>query len=197
MSPLLRASGVIHRPVVTMQGEDIAQVKDVVYSAGGGAVGGFTLAGRGLFAGPLKTTLPWASVRALGPDAVMIEDERALAPTPEVLGEIASAGGSGGDVLGSEVLTEDGVALGTVADVILEVTGRDGSCDVVGYEVATDPSGTKERMFVPLPDTLAASAEHLVVPTAARDFATRDLAGLADAVTAFRNQLGERADAAQ
>jgi len=50
----MRTSEVIGRPVVTLNGQDIAQIKDVVYSAGGGAVGGFTLAGRGLFSGPLS-----------------------------------------------------------------------------------------------------------------------------------------------
>lgn len=43
----MRTSEATKRPVVTLAGEDVAQVKDVVYAAGGGAVGGFTLAGRG------------------------------------------------------------------------------------------------------------------------------------------------------
>lgn len=68
MSRLMRTSEVTKRPVVTLSGEDVAQIKDVVYSAGGGAVGGFTLAGRGLFSGPSKQALAWASVMALGPD---------------------------------------------------------------------------------------------------------------------------------
>lgn len=188
MSPLLRASEVIRRPVVTMRGDDVAQVKDVVYSADGGAVGGFTLAGRGPFAGPMRTALAWTSVRALGPDAVIVDDEDVFGPAHEVLGVTTSTGGAGGDVLGSEVLTDDGVTLGTVADVILEVSDS-GECDVVGYEIATEDASTRARMFLPLPDTLAASAEHLIVPSAARDFATRDLAALAGAVTAFRDQL--------
>src|ERR1700712_3433069 len=61
---LMRTSELAKRPVVTMAGEDVAQLKDIVYAAGGGQVGGFTLAGRGLLAGPLKQALPWASVAA-------------------------------------------------------------------------------------------------------------------------------------
>lgn len=192
MSRLMRTSEVTKRPVVTLAGEDVAQVKDVVYSAGGGAVGGFTLAGRGLFAGPLKLALPWSSVLALGPDAVMIRDEDAFEPTATVLDRSGSTGGSGGDVLGSQVLTDAGTDLGTVVDVILEVTddGR-GPCLVVGYEVqASEALGTNgTKVFVPLPDTLAASGDHLLVPASAKNFIAHDLAGFGAAVQAFRRQL--------
>ncbi len=53
----MRTSEIAKRPVVTLGGEDVGQIKDIVYSAGGGAVGGFTLAGRGLFAGPGAPTM--------------------------------------------------------------------------------------------------------------------------------------------
>jgi len=189
---LMRTSEVTKRPVVTFSGEDIAQIKDVVYSAGGGAVGGFTLAGRGMFSGPLKQGLAWSSVAALGADAVMVRDETVLEPTQSILDASASSGGSGGDVLGSQVLTDSGVALGTVVDVIIQVDQpAGGQCDVVGYEIeASEALGSKgTRVLMPLPDTLAASGEHLMVPAAAKDFVAQDLAGFGAAVLAFRAQL--------
>jgi uncharacterized protein YrrD len=189
---LMRTSEVAKRPVVTFAGEDVAQIKDVVYSAGGGAVGGFTLAGRGLFSGPSKQALAWTSVAALGADAVMIKDEAALEPTQTVLDASASSGGSGGNVLRSQVLTDSGLDLGTVVDVIIQVDeGPTGQCDVVGYEIeASEALGTKgTRMLIPLPDTLAASGEHLMVPASAKDFVSQDLAGFGAAVLAFRAQL--------
>ncbi len=190
MSRLMRTSEVIGRPVVTLSGKDIAQIKDVVYSAGGGAVGGFTLAGRGLFSGPLKQGLSWSAVMALGPDAVMIRDEDVVSSVTEVLDASARPGGSGGNVLGSEVLTDTGILLGTVVDVILEVSERR-TCDVVGYEVsASEALGTHgAKVFLPLPDTLSASGEHVMVPAAAKDFVAHDLAGFGAAVKAFRKNL--------
>ncbi|MEP7193850.1 MAG: PRC-barrel domain-containing protein [Actinomycetota bacterium] len=188
----MRASEVTKRPVVTLGGEDVAQIKDIVYSAGGGALSGFTLAGRGLFSGPLNQALPWASVMALGPDAVMIRSEDVLEPTGAVLDQSASSGGSGGDVLGSQVLTDSGTLLGTVVDVILEISEASaGQCDVVGYEVeAAEALGTKgTKVFIPLPDTLAASGDHLMVPASATHFVAHDLAGFGAAVQAFRQQL--------
>lgn len=192
MTRLMRTSKLAKLPVVTMGGEDVAQIKDVVYAAGGGQVGGFTLAGRGLFAGPLKQALAWTSVASLGADAVMITDEGALESTGAVLDRSASSGGSGGNVLGSQVLTDAGVDLGKVVDVIIEVSqGGEGQCDVVGYEIeaseALGSSGTD--VLIPLPDTISVSGEHLIVPASAKDFVGHDLAGFGAAVEQFRAQL--------
>jgi sporulation protein YlmC with PRC-barrel domain len=189
---LMRTSEIAKRPVVTFAGEDVAQVKDIVYSADGGSVAGFTLAGRGLFSGPLKQGLAWPAVEALGAQAVMIRDESALQPVKEVVDRSRGSGGVAGDVLGSQVLSDAGVELGTVKDVVVSVgAGPDGTCEVVGYEVVASPAlGTQgELVLMPLPDTLAASGEHLMVPASAQEFVGRDLAGFGAAVDAFRAQL--------
>ena len=194
MSRLMRSSEIAKRPVVTMAGEDVAQIKDVVFSAGGGAVGGFTLSGRGRFSGPSQQSLPWSAVAALGSDAAMIDDEDALQPAQSVLDASAASGRSGGNVLGSQVLTDSGVDLGTVVDVIIEVEGaRGGRCDAIGYEIeASEALGTQgTRVLIPLPDTIAASGDHLMVPASAKDFVGQDLAGFGAAVEAFRAQLKE------
>lgn len=180
MTVLMRATEIVKRPVVTLAGEDIAQIKDIVYESHGGSVAGFTLAGRGLFAGPLKTGLVWPAVHGLGPDAVMVADEGALTALDDVLGSAGERSAGGGDVLGSRVLTEGGTDLGKVVDVVLEVGA---ALDVVGYEL--DPKEGK-KVFIPLPDTLAVSGQALVVPDAAREFVSDDLAGFGAAVTAFR-----------
>ncbi|WP_338185378.1 PRC-barrel domain-containing protein [Jatrophihabitans sp.] len=184
----MRASDIAKHPVVTYAGEDVAQLKDIVFSAGGGAVGGFTLAGRGRFSGPLKQGLLWTSVAALGADAVMIVDDSVLEPTQNVLDAAATSGGSGGDVLGSQVLTDTGIDLGRVIDVVLQIGEPGEQCDVVGYEIeASEAMKTKgAKLLIPLPDTLAASGEHLMVPAAAQDFVADDLSGFGAAVTAFR-----------
>jgi hypothetical protein len=63
---------------------------------------------------------------------------------------------------------------------------------VVGYEIeASEALGTQgERVLIPLPDTIAASGEHLMVPASTEEFVGRDLAGFGAAVVAFRSQLG-------
>jgi sporulation protein YlmC with PRC-barrel domain len=196
---LMRASEIAKRPVVTLQGEDVGQIKDIVYADGGGQIGGFTLNGRGLLSGPMKVSLAWEAVVALGPDAVMINDESALTDRQEFLAEKVesrqgSTGRAGGDVLGSRVLTDAGKDLGKVLDVIIEIRPAKkgpGAADVVGYEIepTEDLGKDRKKVLVPLPDTLAASGEHLVVPASAVDFVTNDLAGFGAAMEDFRAQL--------
>src|SRR5262245_50578447 len=71
-TPLLRGSDLHGRPVVDLStGEDVAEVRDVVFDVGGGRITGFTLNKRGgLFAGRLKAVLPAGEVRSVGTDAV-------------------------------------------------------------------------------------------------------------------------------
>ena len=195
MSTLLRASELAKLPVVTFAGEAVGQIKDIVYAADGGQVSAFTLAGRGLFSGPLQTAVPWAGVVGLGPDALIIESESRLVDLDVIRTGNAAAGPTRGDILNSQVLTDQGTALGVVSDVIIGIGGPNGQADVVGYEI--DPANTlghgTQRLLIPLPDTLSASGEHLMVPAAAADYLTDDLARFGGVVDAFRAQIGGRA----
>ncbi len=185
MSRLMLATELVKRPVVTLAGEDVAQVKDLIYEQSGGSIGGFTLNGRGLLAGPLKTALGWERVLSCGLDAVMVYDEGALVDREDV---VARADVRERDVLGSRVLTDTGTDLGKVVDVVLEVGEV---ADVVGYEIASNPAMGKDerKVLIPLPDTLAVSGEALMVPAEAVDFVCDDLAGFGAAVEAFRARL--------
>lgn len=200
----MRTSEVSTLPVVTLAGDDVAQIKDVVYSADGGAVSGFTLAGRGLLAGPMREGLAWESVIGLGADAVIIKAEYVMQPAADVVAAAAPVDpapgqSAGGDVLGSRVLTDTGLELGLVSDVIIAFGQEAGDpCDVVGYEIVASEAlatkGTKgaskgTKLLVPLPDTLSVSEENLMVPASAADFVSHDLAGFGAAVEAFRTQL--------
>jgi uncharacterized protein YrrD len=184
MKGLVRGSDLVGLPVVTMGGDDIAEVRDVVFDGNVGYVVGFTLNKRGRLAGRLKETLARTHVAAVGPDAVMVHDENALAQEP--LG--GSSGGAGGNVLGDVVLTDAGVQVGSVTDVVVDTANG----TVVGYEVApaNEPSGRRgRRSYVPLPDAGAVSGEALIVPAAAVDYVTSDFAGFGEAVDRFRAQL--------
>lgn len=181
---LLRAAELIKRPVVTLAGEDVAQIKDVIYTSGNGELAGFTLNGRGIFAGPMRKTLPWENVHGLGPAAVMIRDETALADKKALRGQTEGAGGA---VLASTVVTESGRNLGVVTDVILAV--GENETDAVGYEIDPTDETAPRRQFVPLPDTLSVSGEALMLPDTAVEFIRDDLAGFGAAVEEFRRRL--------
>jgi uncharacterized protein YrrD len=168
----------------------VAEIKDIVFERTGGRIAGFTLRNPGLFSRARKDALPWEGVHGVGRDAVMVSDEavlitaKKLAPRKQV---------RKGDVLEDRVLTDNGRDLGRVVDVVLH--GGIG-LDVVGYEVeASEALGTAgRRVLIPLPDTVAVSGENLIVPAAATEFVSEDLAGFGAAVDAFRARLRESAN---
>ncbi|MGH3899815.1 MAG: PRC-barrel domain-containing protein [Pseudonocardiaceae bacterium] len=184
---LLRASELIGRPVVTLGGELIAEIKDVVFERTGGRIAGFTLRNPGLFSRARKDSLPWGGVHGVGRDAVMVFDETVLLAAKELAPRKQARKA---DVLEDRVLTDNGRELGRVVDVVLHSGTR---LEVVGYEVeASEALGTAgRRVLIPLPDTVAVSGENLIVPAAATEFVSEDLAGFGAAVDAFRARLRE------
>ncbi len=179
---LVRATDVSGLPVVTIDGgEDIAEIRDIVYDGASHRLIGFTLNKRGWFRGTLKQRLEADSVHAIGPDAVMVATEADLtesgAAPPALEGDAQTY-----DVIGTRVLAADGTELGSISEVVLS-TARDP--EAVGYEVATD-DGT---VFVPISAELALSDDNLLLPASATDFIHNDLAGFGAAVMPFRSGL--------
>ncbi|MFI9150361.1 PRC-barrel domain-containing protein [Streptomyces sp. NPDC053367] len=182
MNTLMLASELTKRVVVTLAGEAVAQIRDTVFDAQAGRITGFTLSGRGLLAGPLKESLPFSGVHAIGPSAVMIPSEAVLERRGKVVG---TGEAEQGQVLGAPVLTDQGTEVGTVLDVVVE---GGGSGQVVGFEIAANENLDlhKRKVFVPRGETLAVSGRALVVPAHARHFAADDLPSFSAQVEAFR-----------
>ncbi|MET8682622.1 PRC-barrel domain-containing protein [Streptomyces sp. NPDC004732] len=175
---LMPAGDLTKRPVVTLGGEAVAQVKDVVLDGAGGRIAGFTLAGRGLLSGPLRKSLPWSAVHALGVDAVMITSAEAL----EGKAAVASwEEASGSLVRGARVLTDRGVQVGTVLDVVVEA-GPEGR--VVGVAMtSTEALGRHGRkVFLPLGGRPALTGDTLLVPAQDTEHVVEELGQLATAL---------------
>jgi len=131
MHLLMTASQINGLPVVTLGGDDVAEVRDVIYSPEAGRLVGLTLNKRGFLSGQRRELLPASSVHALGRDAVMVADASCLV-LPEDAPEEVAHPGTDRNVVGDDVLTEGGVSLGTVRDLALLV-GSTG--EVVGYQI--------------------------------------------------------------
>ncbi len=186
MKLLMHASQINGLPVVTVTGgDDIAEVRDVIYSPEEGHLVGLTLNKRGFFSGRSREVLPAEAIHAIGRDAVMVMDESSLVLPEDAPDDVARPGGDR-NVIGDDVLTEAGVSLGTVRDLALLV-GSAG--DVVGYEIEKAGGG---RGYIPLPAQLAVSGSTLVVPDITEEFVRDDLVGLGAAVDDFRARLGLR-----
>jgi uncharacterized protein YrrD len=185
-SVLVRAGELPGRPVVTLAGDRAAEIKDVVFDIDAGRVEGFTLNNPGLFSRSRHDALPWPAVHALGPDAVMIADESAFVAADSLAPKRERRSGN---VLADQVLTDTGTELGTVVDVVLEVSG--GEAEVVGYEIVAGENlpNAGRAVLIPVPAALAISGEKLIVPASATEFVSDDLAGFGAAVADFRAKL--------
>jgi uncharacterized protein YrrD len=184
---VVRARELIAKPVVTLAGDDLAEVRDVVYDSERGELLGFTLNKRSWFGGKLRERLTADSVHAIGKDAVMVESDDALVDVATAPESVAAATPER-NVIGASVLTESGTRVGEVTDVIVALGA---GARAVGYEVTGGESGDATPRYVPLPEQRAVSGDALIVPDEVDRFVVDDLAGFGASVPAFRAQLHE------
>jgi uncharacterized protein YrrD len=177
---LLRGKDVIGLPVVTLAGDDVAEVRDLVFDATTGQVLGFSLNDRGGFLrGRSKSALAAADVVAVGPAAVMVASAEALSAKRDAPEPVSHPDASA-DVTDDAVLTDTGNRLGTVTDVV-PLAGP--AVSVVGYQLRTE-SGADG--FIPAPAQRSVSGSNLVVPASIEALIRNDLVGLGSAIEAYR-----------
>jgi uncharacterized protein YrrD len=177
----MRAGDLIGLPVVSIRtGEDVAEVRDVVYDASRHRLVGFTLNKRGALAGRLKDVLATDSLAAIGSDAVMVDSEDSLSTADDAPDALRSPEATT-SVVGKRVLSADGDDLGEVVGVIV-ATGS--SPAAVGYEIGS--SDRSDTAFVPISEQMALSEDNLLLPANATDFVRNDLAGFGAAVESYR-----------
>lgn len=180
MTYVIRAHDLIGLPVVAIaSGEDIAEIRDVVYDAAAHRLVGFTLNKRGFFAGRMREVLPVGSVAAIGRDAVMVGSDTVIgeSETPDALQSDA-----GSSVIGTRVLSADGSELGKVKGVVL-ATGPLPAA--VGYEI--DVTEGADDVFVPISAQMVLSEDNLLLPEGATEFVRNDLAGFGAAIESYRD----------
>lgn len=199
---VVRAEDLIGRPIVSIgSGEALADIRDVVYDGEEHILVGFTLNRRGLITRRLKPVLSATSVVAIGPDAVMVQDDSAIGTTGEVAdtgpvdAEPANVDTTGPidlrgarPVMGNRVLSGDGTDLGEIVSVILAVGDAPRA---VGYEIR--PSNTTDTSFVPISAQMALSGENLILPPGTDDLIEADLDGFAASLDSDRSNDQEGA----
>jgi uncharacterized protein YrrD len=171
--PLLRGRDVVGSPVVSIaSGDDLAEVRDVVFDPNQGLITGFTLNQRGRFKGRLRALLPIDTVAAVGTDAVMVASDDALVDPDDAPATVTAARRED-DVLHDLVVTASGRQLGTVQDVVLlgGPTPR-----VVGFEIGGGDVGTG---LIPVGQQEGVSGSALIVPDGFESRVRTDLTGLA------------------
>ena len=176
---LLRGSDLIGRAVVDAStGDELAEIRDVVFTSDRGAITGFTLRKRGFLGRRLKQVLTVDAVLSVGTDAVMVASIAAITDPSDVPDGADDRPSSHDrhdrhDVLDDEVFTMSGRSLGTVRDVVIIGGPRP---RVVGFEVG---GGIVGDGLIPLGAQAALSGSALVVPDDFEQRIRSDLTGLA------------------
>jgi uncharacterized protein YrrD len=166
---LLRGADLIGRPVVDAStGDDVAEVRDVLFDAAQGKILGFTLRRPGFLGRRMKEILPISQVLAVGTDAVMISTTNALTHSDD-----EAMTDAGGAVVGDRVMTESGRILGELKDVIV-LGGPEPR--VVAFEIGDGPTGAG---LVPIGAASGLSGTALIVPDEYEQRIKTDLTGLA------------------
>jgi uncharacterized protein YrrD len=182
VSRLVRATELMGLPVVTLDtAAAIGEVRDVLFDPDRSRVVAFTVRGRGLLSPALLGLLPTGSVESIGRDAVMISTAAVLLRHREGM---ASTLDDQVEVIGKEVVTDDGGAVGRMIDVVLEIDG--GEAGVVGCEVERGEG----RLIVPLPLGMPVSADALIVPAAGETYAANGLGGFREVLARSRDRHG-------
>lgn len=169
---LMYGADLIGRPIVDgSTGNDLAEVKDVMFDTSRGTISGFTLRKRGFLGRRMKVVLPIGEVAGVGTHAVMVESSEALMHPDDAPDDVVPDHGA--DVLRDQVITESGRILGVVSDVVI-VGGA--APRVVAFQVAGGPVGDG---LVPLRAHTAVSGSALIVPDDYGQRIRSDLTGLA------------------
>lgn len=104
---LMRGSDLIGRAVVDAStGDDLEEIKDVVFAASRGSITGFTLRVRGFFGRRLTSALPIDAVLSVGTGTVLIADAEAISDPLDAPQDMVS--GDSEDELDDEVFTVSG-----------------------------------------------------------------------------------------
>jgi uncharacterized protein YrrD len=157
---MIKGDYVIGKQVVTLNdGKKIEKVHDIIFDHTQNTVLGFVVDEGGWFSN--ARVLPLAQVKAIGEDAVLIQDVSAIISAEESpkMNSILQ----GDNVLkGTKVMTDDGKELGTMVDLSFDpATGMVEGYEVSGGLFADAYSG---RAMVPAPETLTIGKDVAFVP---------------------------------
>lgn len=161
---LVRAAELVGRPVIaTADAAELGTVADVVYDPARMRLVGMRTSG-GLFRTAPGEWIPWDRITAIGDDAIMVAGGGAASDAPRPAAEDAPADPVGADradadwaaadwaaapgganIVGLDVLTEDGTHVGDVRDLVVAADGG----AVVAYELALDAAQGGGSAFLP------------------------------------------------
>jgi uncharacterized protein YrrD len=141
-------------------GTALGTVKDVIFDHETNEVLGLLLSEKELFGLIDAHVVLWSTVRKIGPDAIVVisrESVISAGDSPRIHEEITGHN----SLVGRQIHTNEGRALGNFSDIYFEDDGR-----IVGYEISTGLIGDamSGRRFMPVPSQWTLGEDVALVP---------------------------------
>lgn len=157
----MSANSMIGLPIFAINnGRRIASVKDVIYDGMRSRLLAFTIEQAGVFS-PKRLVLPFENIKSIGRDAVVVENADAFVSERQ-MADIRDIAEHGKSVDSKVLLTESGVMLGHIADVLIdETTGHAVSYEISGGITKDIGSG---RNYVAAPTACVVGIDAIIVP---------------------------------
>jgi uncharacterized protein YrrD len=138
--------------VGSSDGKQLGQVQDLFFDHDGEKLLALVLANKDLFGLIDAIIVPWHEVKQVGGDVIMVESSasaKRLGDEPRIR-DLAQRETT---LSGTQVLSPDGKQIGTLADMVIDLT--DGH--IIGYEISTGliQDTLRGKKFLPAPPGLA------------------------------------------
>lgn len=174
---MFKGNDVLRKAIVSFTtGRTIARVRDILFDPEGSRVVAFVIDNGGLFRE--ARVVPYASIKNFGQDALMVHDERAVAPASFDDGTARSLRNNM-IIRGTKVISEDGKNLGTIRDIYFdEITGKLEGYEVSGGIFSDVYTGTA---FLPALDPLTIGRDVAVVSSETAEVMAERRGGLKEA----------------
>ena len=184
-----KGSDLIGKPVVSFDtGEQFEKIQDLIFDQNNNQLLGFVVDEGGWFSG--ARVLPLNRVQALGPDAVIVPDKKAVIPADNEPA-FRSILERNNILKGTKIVTTDGKDLGSLVDLYFdEQTGV-----VEGYEASGGifADAVSGRSFVPAPHALKIGEDVAFVPPETAQLMEEQVGGLRGAAQSATESVSSAA----
>ncbi len=116
---LIKGTDAIGKPVIAKStGEKIDRVEDLIYDSHQHKVKALLVDKGGWFSGAKVIRID--DVESIGKDAIVVENPDVVRKAEEVGGEVSSIARENAEITQTEIISEDGVKLGKVSDILFD-----------------------------------------------------------------------------
>jgi uncharacterized protein YrrD len=192
---LIKGTDAIGKPVIAKStGEKIDEVEDLIYDSHEHRVKALLVDKGGWFSGAKVIRID--DIASIGKDAIVVDTPEVIRKAEEVGGEVSSIAKENAEITQTEIISEDGVKLGKVSDILFDPdTG-----EVQSLEVSQGLNNmTSGKKHVLTSDIITVGKDATIVRKFTEDFLNQQARtqGIAGAANRVKNNLPPKEEVQQ